>query len=126
MEYINLIDYLDKPELIQHNESGGGVRSIHHFPDKPKKNVLVVFSDYSTEWYHESGQYEQGGRSCFFLKPKPKKTITGWRRGIFYNNSGCFAISPIFHPTKEEFKKAHKGCTLFGPWESETIEIDED
>ena len=124
MQYINLIDYLDKPELIQ-SIGGDDVRALHHFPDVRGNNkVLVVFETGHTYRYAEDGRYTINGDRIFILKPKPKRTITGWRRGVLWTD-GCFDKSPMFRPTKAEFERIYAGCALFGPWESETIEIEE-
>ena len=125
MEYINLIDYLDKPELIQHVD-GEGVVALHHFPkNSPDKKVLVVFEKTEPLYYYKDGSYAQRGGRNFTLKPKPKRTITGWRRGIL-DSHGRFQTQPHFCPTKEDFKNYAVNCKLFGPWESKTIEIEED
>ena len=125
MQYINLIDYLDKPELIQH-EDGTEVLELHHFPNnQPYARVLAVFVGGQAEFFNEVGNYSSDISRSFVLKPKPKKKITGWRRGVLYPNGG-FLTSPCFLPTKAAFEKEWKPCTLFGPWESETIEIEED
>ena len=125
MKYINLIDYLDKPELIQH-QSGKEVRALHHFPKMDQNSrVLAVFEDGHTNTYTEDGRVISTEDQNFILKPKPKRTTTGWRRGVLYPE-GHFDKSPMFRPSKEDFIADFKGCTLFGPWESETIEIEED
>jgi hypothetical protein len=124
MEFINLIDYLDKPELIQH-ENGTGVRAIHHFPEKvPSERILVVFENGATNSYYTDGSFLEDKTKKFILKPKPKIAITGWRRGVLYPD-GCFDKAPMFSPSKEAFVDSSKGFTLFGPWESETIEIED-
>lgn len=124
-KYINLIDYLDKPELVQHVDKGD-VRALHHFQELGETNkILVVFENGAAYRYAEDGRYVTQGDGEFILKPKPKKTITGWRRGIIYP-SGRFQTHPMFCPTKEDFKNYASNCKLFGPWESETIEIEED
>ena len=125
MEYINLIDYLDRPELIQHVDEEG-VIALHHFPkNSPDKEVLVIFEETEPLYYYKDGRYEAGTDRLFILKPRPKRTITGWRRGVLYPE-GHFDKAPIFRPSKEDFIADFKGCTLFGPWESETIEVEED
>ena len=124
MEYINLTDYLDKPELIQHVDEEG-VIALHHFPkNSPDKEVLVVFEETEPLYYHKDGRHKEGVGRMFILKPKPKITITGWRRGVLYPE-GHFDKSPMFRPSKEDFKNYAVNCKLFGPWESETIEIEE-
>jgi hypothetical protein len=125
MKYIKLIDYLGKPELIQH-VSGTNVSGIHYFPNnQPYARVLVAFVGGQAEFFCEDGIYSGDSSSSFILKPKPKKTITGWRRGVMWAN-GCFNKEVSFYPTKEAFEKVYGHCTLFGPWESETIEIEDD
>lgn len=124
-KYINLIDYLDKPELIQH-EDGTEVLELHHFPNnQPYARVLAVFPGGQSEFSDEEGVFPGDNSRSFILKPKPKCTVTGWRRGIIYP-SGRFQTHPMFCPTKEDFKNYASNCKLFGPWESETIEIEED
>jgi hypothetical protein len=123
MEYIKLIDYLDKPELIQHT-NGRVVRALHHFPEKDQNSkVLAVFEDGETNAYTEDGRFLAKEKQKFILKPKPKRTVTGWRKGVLWND-GCFDKSPMFRPTKAEFERMYAGCTLFGPWESETVEVE--
>lgn len=125
MVYINLIDYLDKLELIQSHD-GRFIKALHYFPDnRHYERILVVFEDGRTDFFSEKGIYSNDKSRSFVLKPKPKKRITGWRRGVFWSD-GCFDKSPMFRPTKSEFERIYAGCTLFGPWESETIEIEED
>ena len=121
-KYINLIDYLDSPGMVMH-EHGSTVKALHHFPSNdPDHRMLVVFEDGRAEFFNEEGSYFDSLR--FILKTKPKRTITGWRRGVIYP-SGGFQTQPMFCKTKEDFKKYTSGCKLFGPWESETIEIEE-
>jgi hypothetical protein len=126
MEYINLLNYLDKPELIQHIDNEG-VIALHHFPkNSPDKEVLVVFEETEPLYYHKDGRHKEGVDRMFILKPKPKRTITGWRRGIIYP-SGRFDPQPLFCPTRDDFIRNYaSNCTLFGPWESETVEVEEE
>jgi hypothetical protein len=123
-KHINLIDYLGEPELISHVDKGD-VRAIHHFQEMGGINkILVVFENGAAYRYAEDGRYVTQGDGKFILKPKPKKTITGWRRGILCPK-GRFNKAPMFYPTKKAFEIAHSSYTFFGPWESETIEIEE-
>ena len=125
MEYVRLIDYIDRPELVLHHNSGGVVKAISYFPDKPKKNVLVVFSDYSTGWYYKSGRYSQDGECCFSLKPKSKEKVEGWRKTLLHSD-GTIDEDATYYPTKEEFLKAYIGAKFLGEWKHVVYEIDEE
>ena len=122
MKYVKLIDYIDRPEMVMH-EHGSTVKALHHFPSNdPDHRMLVVFADGRAKFFNEDGSYFDALR--FILKTKPTETTTGWRRGVLWTD-GCFDKSPMFRPTKAEFERLYAGCTLFGPWESETIEVEE-
>lgn len=82
VQYVdNLLDYLDKPELIQHID-GTHVRAIHHFPDNQGDDqVVVVFEDGATGEYSRNGKYYgTNSTPAFILKPKEKKIVKGWTR----------------------------------------------
>ena len=127
MKYVKLIDYLDRPEMIRHVE-GVDVLKLYHFPAEHSINrVLVEWADGTIDLYTEEGSRLESGPQMFVLKweTKPKRTITGWRRGVLYPD-GSFDKNEVFRPSKGDFIAEHPGFTLFGPWESETIEIEED
>lgn len=67
----NLLEYLDKPESIQHI-TGANVRALHHFPNHryPACRIVVVFENGSTDAYFEDGRYHGSSlNSSFILKP---------------------------------------------------------
>ena len=105
MEYVNLIDYLDKPEEIQH-VGGSGVRAIHHFPERRSNlKIVVVFQNGDTESYSEDGRYSSCCvNSSFTLKPKPKKVVKGYRKAILIGDDKICKPN-TFHPTKESFEE---------------------
>ena len=126
MEYINLIDYLDRPKLIK-NENGRIIRTIHYFPKQMEdRRVVVVYECGEVGFYTEDGRLVAGGKPRFILKSKPKKTITGWRRGVVLKD-GTIVTEPTYKPSKEEFTKYWgSGAAFFGDWEKFECEIEED
>lgn len=70
MEHINLIDYLDRPELIQ-DINGGKVKALYHFPNNsPIRKILVIFEDGEAEYFSEEGVYANACAPCFCLVPQ--------------------------------------------------------
>lgn len=130
VQYVdNLLDYLDKPELIQHKD-GANIRALHYFPyNNTCAQVLVVQENGSINRYGSDGKYlSSNATSSFILKPKEKKIVRGWRRKLIFK---CGAISDIANAqaTKEEFMDIWKntaGIEGFGPWEEVITEVFDD
>jgi hypothetical protein len=71
-EVVNLIDYLDKPELIQDSD-GGRVKALYHFPNENQYNkILVVFENGTFDRYSVNGRYDKDCKPCFYLIPSEK------------------------------------------------------
>ena len=126
MVYINLIDYLDKPELIQSHD-GRVIKALHYFPDnRHYERILVVFEDGRTYFFSEKGIYSDDKSRSFVLKPKPKKKITGWRKILHHKSDGSTGTDASWYPTKEQFLEAYKGCIFIGDWQHEEWEVDDE
>lgn len=122
----DLLEYLDRPELIQH-KSGKQVRALHHFPKNGKSlEVLVVFEGGQTTFYYRDGSYlERGSDPQFVLIRKPKEVVTGWRRPVIINDRIILSSNAL--PTKEDFMRGYGDQNYeFGPWEQVTVEICEE
>ena len=122
MIYVRLIDYLDKPELIQRVD-GEEVRALFHYPEaSPDLRIIAVMCDGSTPKYYENGHCCSGDEhSSFILRPQPKKTVKGYRKAVMYH--GGVIINPPFYPTKEAFHKYWGDRTLLGDWEEIQYEV---
>jgi hypothetical protein len=123
-KYVRLIDYLDKPELIQHKD-GRLVRAVHHFPNcAPGYRIVVVLEDGSSDTYYEDGRFISGNIHRFFiLRPKPKRKIIGWRKDILLDDGSIFTTA-CFAPTKEDFERIWSNRVLIGEWQKYEAEID--
>ena len=122
MKNVNLIDYLDKPELVKH-EQYGDVRSLFYFPEAPEfMQIVVVFETGDFGAYATTGAYTAYHPSMFILK---RKKIIGWRRVVVYAD-GSFNDAPMFCQTKERFETKYANYKLVGPWEKREIDTDEE
>lgn len=130
MQYVdNLLDFLDKPELIQHLD-GTHVRAMHYFPDEQEhRQVVAVFEDGVIGRYCSNGkQFSKASISSFILKPKEKRIIRGWRRNLI-SKSGAIIKSADAQPTKKGFMRVWKHVSNvvgFGPWEEVVVEVCDD
>ena len=125
MEYVNLIDYVGKPELIQH-VSRGDVLAVVHIPESDDDNsVLVVFQKGTTNRYFKDGRTTEASRQWFILRPKPKKKVKGYRKAVLFEGGGISNTSN-YQPTKEIFEKILKGHTLLGEWQEVEYEVNDD
>ena len=125
MSNINLLDYLDNPELIEHKDYGD-VKALFHFPKNDKSvRIMVVFSKGISAAYYEDGRYSENSDREFRLKPKPKRIVKGYRKAVLYRR-GMICTNANYWPTKELFESQWNHCTLLGDWEEIEYEIEED
>jgi len=125
MKYINLIDYVGKPELIQHVD-GREVHALVHCPDSLSSlRMVVVFKNGGVSKYCEDGKHtSDSASSSFILRPNPKKVVKGYRKVVLCS-SGSIDTDPLYRRTKEEFEKLYCYHTLLGEWQEVEYEIEE-
>ena len=72
MKYIKLIDYLDKPELIQHVD-GREVKDLRHFKENHPW-ISVLFKNGQTNVYTADGRFTDSELPSFVLR----ETVESW------------------------------------------------
>ena len=78
MKYINLIDYVGKPELIQHV---GGLLPVAVVDTSDSGDfayqVFVVYQNGRGSPYTKDGRLAVGEPQLFILRPKTKRVVKG-------------------------------------------------
>ena len=70
MKYVKLIDYLDKPELIQHVD-GMGVVGIEYDSTENAENQMKVTFDDDYDYYYTDGRYNNWDVHSWFVLKGP-------------------------------------------------------
>lgn len=122
---MNLLDYLDKPEMLQHID-GEGILGLMDLGERGDgKRILIGFDNGFYGMYSLEGVSVGGSDPAIILKPKPKKVVKGYRKAVMYY-SGNIKKDTIFRPSKEDFENYwYTKATPIGEWEEIEYEIQE-
>lgn len=116
MEYVNLIDYVGRPEEIEHVELGVPA-AVVATPDCPEnRQVVVVWKDGFSDSYSKDGRYMSDKKQEFIKKRNPTKKIKVYQREwIQYPNTSDYSSSTLWCTTIEEFDEKYRNCAALSP-----------
>lgn len=122
---MNLLDYLDKPELLQHVDGEGVVGLIDMGEGEDGKRVLIGFDNGYYGMYSVEGIPVGDAEPCIILKPKPKRVVKGYRRVVLHED-GSITVPQKYLPSKADFVRDWFDAKEFmGEWQTIEYEIEE-